>query len=87
MVTSLLELGSVIIEVDGPKMDVLFLNDSGSTLDEFEIRKSAPISPKDVPLFGLLGLGLLSTSLLVGSSLWLMPLRPGSHPNQKIGPL
>jgi hypothetical protein len=87
MVTSLLELGSVIIEVDGPEMDVRFLNDSGLTLDEFEIRKSAPISPKDVPLFGLLGLGLLSTALLVGSSVWLMQFRPGNHRNQMIGPL
>jgi hypothetical protein len=57
MVTSLMELGSVIIEIDGTEMNVRFLNDSGATSDQFAISKTGP--PR-VPLLDSLGLGLLA---------------------------
>jgi hypothetical protein len=77
MVTSLLELGSVIIEIDGAEMDVRFLNDTGLTLDQFAISKTGPAR---VPLLDPLSLGFLA--LLVGSFGWLMLLAHGEQKKQ-----
>jgi hypothetical protein len=76
MVTSLLELGSVIIEIDGAEMDVRFLNDTGATLDHFAISKTGPAR---VPLLDPLGLGFLVA--VVWSFGWLMFRRHGKHKN------
>ena len=39
MVVSVKELGSMVIDVDGGRLDALFLDDAGATLDEFTIVK------------------------------------------------
>jgi hypothetical protein len=77
MVTSLLELGSVIIEIDGAEMNVRFLNDSGVTSDQFTISKTGPAS---VPLLDSLGLVLLA--LLLGGFGLLMSITHVEHKKQ-----
>jgi hypothetical protein len=39
MYISLLELGSVVLDVDDARLDAIFLDDSGSVQDSFTIRK------------------------------------------------
>jgi hypothetical protein len=77
MVTSLLELGSLVLEIDGNELEGRFLNDAGITLDRFAISKTAP---NGVPLLDPLGLGFLA--LLVGSFGWLMLLAHGEQKKQ-----
>lgn len=52
MVTSLDVLGSMVIDVDGDRLDAIFLDDNGSVLDAFTIRKGVAtgIARRRVPL-------------------------------------
>ncbi len=45
MFISLASLGSMLVDVSGNRMDVVFLNQAGSVLDEFSIQKGPDLDP------------------------------------------
>jgi hypothetical protein len=77
MATSLIELGSLILEIDGLELEGRFLNDTGETLDRFAISKTDPTPTAEVPSLDPLGLGFLA--LLAGSFVWFLFLKHEEH--------
>ena len=92
MVTNLIELGSMVIDVNGDQLDAVFLNDNGEVRDSFRIvhddtdtptdttESHAQLSPESGELY--IGRGVLDKDKEIGPS-WMRvdfaPLTTGTH--------